>query len=741
MAQMPADELKAIVDAEIRQSLGYQSDELASDREDAWKGYLAEPYGNEIEGRSSVVSSDIMDTIEWIMPSLMRIFTAGDSAVEFNPTGPEDEEQAKQATDYANYVWDRDNDGFITFYTWFKDSLIAKLGAIKIYWEQKEVWKRETYSDLDDNAYGMIAGDPEMEIIEHTEKPLEDTYSQVLAAQGQPVPPQFVHDVTVKYKEDSGKICVDPMPPDELLFSRDAKHIQTARFVAHRTRVTVSDLIEEYPDKKSEIEDMSSDAPASAFSEQSQFRSTVGEDSEAGDITSALNKAMREVWKAECYIKVDYNGDGIAEMRKITVAGGKNLILDNEDWDGPRPFATLCPILMPHRIVGISVADTIKDLQQIHTTLLRQYLDSLYIANHPRFEVNMDRTPFPDDVMSDKIGGFVRRSGDTPVINPIPVVFSGDTALAGMEYVDRLKENRTGVSQRTQGLGADTLHDTARGNEIMLTAAQSRIELIARLFAETGVKDAFKLILWLSSRYQDKERTVRLRNQWVPMDPRQWSNEYDMTANVGLGHGDNTQKLIALQSIIGMQTKAIELQGGISGPLVTGDNVFNSTTDFAKAAQFQAPERFFTDPKTVPPQPPKPDPEMMKVQAEMQMKQMELQGKAQIDQQNAQMDYALKTKEMQQKAEIEVIQAQSDIATKEAELQMKREEHQMKMQLELAKHQMTMQSEQLRLQADREKSQVDMQNTRTKAKLDQRSKVQDMRMKRRQEASKAKKDG
>lgn len=716
MPQMQADELKAILQAEISQSLGYQSDELASDREDAWKGYLAEPYGNEIEGQSKVVSTDIMDTIEWIMPQLMRIFEGSEYAVEFIPHGPEDEEAAKQATDYCNYVWGTDNNGFLNSYTAFKDCLIAKLGVLKIYWESREDWKRETYRNLDEDTYGLIAADPEMEIIEHTDN-------------------NGLHDVTVKHKKTSGKICIDPVPPDEFLFSRDTKDVETGRFVGHRTRRTLSDLIEQYPDKRTEIEDLSSDAPGT-FTDQAQFRSTVGEDN-TGDITAAINKAMREVWVTEGYLRVDYDGDGIAEMRKITVAGDAKLILDNEEWDGLRPFAVFSPILMPHRLVGISVADTVKDLQLVHTTLFRQYLQSLYLANNPREEVAIDRLVEPSEALISKPGVKIRRMGDIPAITPVPVNFAGDTALAGMAYIDQLRENRTGVSQRTQGLGEDTLHDTAKGQDRLLSAAQSRIELIARVLAEGGMKAAFKLILSLVSKYQDKERVIRLSNQWVPMDPRQWSSEYDMTANVGLGHGSNDQKVMALQAVIAMQNAAVQLQQGVQGPLVTAENVYNAVLDFAEASQLKSPEQYFTDPRTVPPQPPKPDPEMMKVQAEMQMKQMELQGKAQIETQQAQQDYQLKTAEMQQKAEIEKIQAQADIAVKQAELQMKREEHQMKMQQLQAKNQFDMQAEQMRIQADRERNQTELGMMKDKHKLESRMALRNARLKSRESRSKA----
>ena len=680
MAKMQEDELKAIVAAEIKSAVGISDTELSNDRVDGWDAYLKKPYGTEMEGRSSVVSSDVQDTVEWVMPSLMRIFTAGESAVEFCPEGMEDEEKAKQATDYCNYVWNRDNPGFLNFHTWMKDSLVAKLGTVKIYWEQKDKWKKERYDGLDDDSYALVMQSPDAEIVEHTENQSETTDPMT----GQP---SATHDVVVKMKKSAGKICVDPVPGDEILFSRDAKDVQNCRFFAHKSKRTISDLIETYPDKAEIIKQMSSDAPDHRNAE-TIARSTVGEDDSSG-LTSVINAAMREIWVTEAYVRVDYDDDGVAEMRQVTVAGGGNQVLANEEWEGPRPFACLSPILMPHRLVGLSIPDLIKDIQLIKTSILRQFLDGLYLANNPRYEVDVDRIEDPAEVTTSKPGGIIRKHGDTPALTPVMTIPIADQALLGLNYVDQLRENRTGVSPRTQGLGADTLHDTKGGQDLLFDAAKMRVELIARIFAETGVKDAFKLILWLSKKYQDEARTIRLRNQWVPMDPREWSDEYDMTANVGLGHNDNDKQKMAIAMIAAAQEKIVMLQGGPNGPVVDWETIHNAAEKLAEASGMKSPGLFFKDPKTQPPQQPKPDPEMMKLQGEMQMKQQE-----------AQLNAALEEKKMQKQGEIELLQANADVAVKQAEMEMKREEHAQKMQLE----QLKFRSEMLRANA---KAQMD----------------------------------
>ena len=643
--RMDSEELRVIVNAEAQQALGYMSSDLAEQREDALKAYLGEPYGNEIEGRSQVVDTAAQETVEWIMPSLMRIFTAGESAVEFAAQGPEDEPLAEQATAYCNWVWDRQNEGFLNTYTWVKDSLISKLGTVKIYYEESEQWKREAYDGLDDASFEQIGADPDVEIMEHTGRAEE-----VIGPDGLPLS-SASHDVVVRKRKASGKICVKPVPPEEMLFSADARNVQDARYVGHRRKMTLSDLVEMYPAKRKKIEDLSGDADAySDATTETLARDTV-EESDTAFGTAAANRAMRVVWVIESFIRVDYDGDGIAEMRRVVTAGDGRVLLENEDWDGPRPFATIAPIMMPHRLFGLSIVDLVQDIQKIRTTVLRQYLDSLYLANNPRQEVDADRIVDPDDLLTSKPGGLVRVKGPPglPAVRPIDIHFIGAQALEGLQYLDQLRENRTGVSSRTQGLGAETLHDTATGEQLMYNAAMMRVELIARIFAETGVKDAFKLILANAAQYQDKSKaaTIRLKGQWAQIDPRAWENEYDFSANVGLGAGQNDQQLLAMREVLNMQEKAVMAQGGVMGPLVTAPNIYAAAVQFAKLAGIKGPDRFFTDPATVQMPPPQPDPRLIEMQCKMAIENQKLENDVKRDQSKAQLEREIAAAKLQ----------------------------------------------------------------------------------------------
>jgi hypothetical protein len=400
---------------------------------------------------------------------------------------------------------------------------------------------------------------------------------------------------------------------------------------------------------------------------------------------------MREVWVTECYVRVDLDGDGIAEPRQITVAGRDAEILSNEPWDGPIPFASLSPIIMPHRFFGRAVADLVKDLQLIKSTILRQYLDGLYLANNPRQEAVEANIIEPAELLTSRPGGVVRVK-ERGSINPISTPFVGGHALEGLQYADQMRENRTGVSPRTQGLGDNPLHPTAAGEKLLYSAAQGKLELIARIFAETGVKQAFKQILWLITQFQDKERVIRLRNEWVPMDPAGWSNEMDIRVSVGLGTGDKQSQLGNAVALLEMQKQAMEF--GFASP----QNLLETAEIIIGAMGFKGVERFFTPPTpaNIPGMPSNAvasgrgqgqgqvgQAEALAMQQaelaqnQMALEQVNYQSQLEARAAKAQQDREIKEMEIAQKFEIDQIKLENEIALKReesaAELDLKRE--------------------------------------------------------------------
>lgn len=602
MSQMREQELKAVVAAEIADAMAFAGGRLAEERRKALDYYLGEPFGNEQEGRSQVVSTDVADTVEWILPSLLRIFTAGDEVVHFEPTGPEDEEVARQATEYVNWIFQRDNPGFLIFYTLFKDALLQKNGIVKIWWEEGETAERETYLRKSMEELQLLLDDPDVEPVEHAT--YEDT--EVIAGpDGLPTEARVsLHDVTVTRRRWRGRVRIEPVPPEEFLISRRARSIDDAAFVAHRVRRSVSELTAAGYDRALIERLAGDDAPDLTLEAQSRRRL----EEEAGPGSAGeVDRSRRELWITECYVAADWDGDGIAERRKVTVAGDGCEILDNEPVDGV-PFVSLTPIIMPHSFYGLSVADLVMDLQLIKSTILRQILDNLYLSNNGRHiisdQVNLD------DMMTSRPGGIVRlKSGAMPSqghVMPLETPLVAGAAFPVLEYLDGVREGRTGVTRYTQGLDADTLNKTATGISQIMAAAQQRIELIARVFAETGVRDLFRKVLRLVGRHQNAPRIIRLRNRWVPMDPRSWNSEMDLSVNVGLGTGNRDQMLGHLHTILNIQAQAVQQQGGVDGPLVALDNIYNTLAKIVENAGLKPADAYFKRPGEQSPAPPAP---------------------------------------------------------------------------------------------------------------------------------------
>ena len=584
------DEIKARLDEEIRGAVGYASSELSEQRKNAQEAYYGQPYGNEVEGRSQYVSRDVAETIEWIMPSLMRVFTGGDNIVKFEPQGPEDEKNAQQATDYINYIFQRENQGFLTLYTWFKDALLFKNGFVKVYWEEYTEYKNENYEGLTDDEFAMILQQAQPEVLEHTE------------TQG---PEGTLHAVKLRTSQKGGKCCIVPVPPEEVLVSKNPVFpLNENRFRAHRRRVTISELKQMGFEGVDDIADNDSE-----FNDEKIARHSIDETDAIGN--DEKDAATREVWLAECFLDLDVDGDGIAEERTIIMAGNK--ILQNEEGT-TATLISITPIPLPHKLYGMSEADLVLDLQLLKSTVFRQILDNMYLANNGRY-MALDGMVNIDDLLTSRPGGIVRvKTFDA--VKPMQPPLLGAPAFNLLEYIDTIKENRTGVTRYNQGVDADSLNKTASGINQIMSASQQRTELIARVFAETGVKDLFYAILENVQKHQDKAKVIRLRNEWVQMDPREWKNKFDLTVMVGLGTGSKEMQLAALNEEAQFQLAALE--GGL--PVVTPENVYNLRMKALEAKNIKGGDLFYTHPNKIPPKPPQQDPAILKAQIDGQVK-------------------------------------------------------------------------------------------------------------------------
>ena len=634
-------EFNALVRNEIESASGYYNSEYGEDRITAMNYYMGEEFGNEQEGRSKVVTTEVADTIEFIMPSLMRTFTQTDEFVRFMPRQPEDVEGAKQATSYANYVLNCQNNGFVVLHNFFKDALLQKIGVVKVYYDETEEAQEEEYTGLSDDELTLLLQDPNVEIVsQNTEEYGEESVDEM----GMPVSDYSVsHDVVVKRMSYGGMIKIDNIPPEEFLVSKRASSIEDADFVAHRTTMKVSDLIQMGYDRET-VEKYAGHTELDSNSETTNRF----EDIENSDITDSRDMSMRDVLVVESYIKSDYDGDGIAELRRVVTLGSAYEVVENETFDHV-PFACLSPILMPHRLVGRSIAELIMDLQLIKSTVMRQLLDNIYLTNNARVaavegQVNLD------DLLNSKAGGIIRmrQPNSVQVLQP-PLV--GQNAFSLLQYLDEIKEQRTGLSKASMGLDADALQSTtATAVAAQMSAAQGKIEMIARVFAETGVKQMFKLVLTLCLHHGKKEQMIRLNNKFVPIDPSNWKHEYDLTVNVGLGSGQTNEKMAFLAQMAQKQEQIL-LQMGVENPLVDMQQYRNTLAELASMAGFKDATRFFKNPEDTPPKPQQPPPPS-EAEMKMQFEQQKFQAELELQKAKQAAELELKREELQMKMQI-----------------------------------------------------------------------------------------
>jgi len=624
MAKMDDYQLGSIVSGEITDALNHFDSEYTEERLRALDFYLGEPLGNEVEGRSSVVATEVADTVEAIMPNLMRVFTANDKYVRFAPRTAEDVEAAEQASNYVNYIINQRNDGYKLLHTFFKDALLFRMGVVKFFYEEKENVDEEEYNGLSEDELVMLMNDPDIEIVEQAETVMESMYSEET---GETVPLRSEYDLTVRVTRREGEIKVINVPPEEFLVSRHATSLEDAHFMAHRTSLTVSELVamgydRDLVEKYAGENELDTDREVN-----NRFQ-----DIEAATGVDPADPTLRSVIYHECIMNVDFDGDGIAERRRICAIGTDGAeILHNEPWDHI-PFAVASPILMPHRLVGRSIYDMTEDLQVIKTTLMRQYLDSVYSSTLPRIAA-VEGAVNLDDLLDAQAGGVIRVR-QPGMIQPLAGASVGGEIRPLMDYLDTIKEQRTGMS----------------------AASQIKLESYARTMAETGVKDLFKGILALVLKHDTNEKMLRLNNSFVPINPAEWKSQFDTIVQVGLGTTDDETKIAFLTQIAAKQEQIL-MQLGADNPLVSAPQYVNTLRSIAEIGGFKDADQFFNPPQVVAQtlamqkqqaaqQQPQQDPALMMAQQKAQMDM-------QLAQQKAEAEIALKRERMQAELELE----------------------------------------------------------------------------------------
>lgn len=675
---MDDDSLKALLSQEISSALTYDDTELSAKRARNLEYLRGEMNDTpSAPGRSSVVSKDVADTIGWMLPGIIRVFTASDRIAIYEPERQNDEPFADQATDYINYVFMKDNPGYRIMWDGTHDSLLLGNGIIKHWWDDKEECEYSEHSGLTEEQIAILQNEQGVEIV--AQKEGEPQVILMPGPTGMMETPIQTYDVKLKRVTSSGRARIECIPSEDLLLNRGVVRIEDARFAAHRQDTTRSDLIEMGFDRE-----LVESLPVDRFSALQEEKLSRDEGTQS-NFNHVGDESMLELELFECYIKVDVDGDGVAETVRAFYAGagGTGELLDWEVWEDDLPFSDIPCEPVPHRWDARSVADDTSDIQRVKTVLTRQMLDNLYWVNNPMTWAEEGSVTNPEVLRSPRFGSTVWLKRGTAVPpTPLAIPFIGDKALLGLQHFDQVREMRTGVSRSTMALDPEALQNqTATAANNTKDAAYSQIELIARNQAELGWRRVFRQLLKLVVKHQDRPRTIRLRDTWVEMDPRSWNSNMDVSINIGLGTGSRDRDMSMMNTILNVQIAMTDrlAAGGFSSEALEMVPKINATaTKLAESAGIKNPEEYFLDIKPEKLEQmkqqaaqPKPDPAVQVAQI-----------KAQTDQQGIQMKAGLEQQADQRKAEIEQVQAQADIVTEERKLQGEMQLAQQKFELE-----------------------------------------------------------
>jgi hypothetical protein len=566
--RMTDHDLLSHIAALEKHSHGGEGDEIASQQKQALDYYMGRPYGTEEEGRSQARASVVWDVVEGMCPLVIKPFIATDDAVRFNPTGPEDEETAQQESEYINWVVTQRNDSFNELLAWVKMGLLQKNGVVKYWWDVSKAATIERYYGVSADVLALLSQEPGVEVIEHSQTDQADEMGQPL------------HDVTLRTTEEIGRARYTVIPNEELRISVDTRSpdLKKARFVQHRRRVTIGDLRNMGYDVEVDLAD-SGDAGEglNASGLEADRLRDAGQD-----------PLSRLVLYKETYLVVDADGDGDQELRKVCHVG--STMLCNEETE-EIPFTAWTPYLQPNQYYGRCPADEAVEIETVKSTLLRQTLDNVYSINNNRVYVG-SRVNL-DDLLDNAIAGVVRVEGDGPVGNavmPAAVTPIGNVTLPLMELMDSLQENRTGFTKYNQGSDSDSLNKTATGIRMIKEAANQRIDIVQRAFAN-GMADLMRGVHGLCRRHATKAETIRLRNKWVPIDPRAWKMRQDMTVSVGLGASDQQMRMAGVQMLMAEQKQLFPLG------IVQKQHLINSAGKLAEVVGYKNPEEFFGEPE------------------------------------------------------------------------------------------------------------------------------------------------
>lgn len=659
---MTDKELLAAID--YREARASGGDLFEEEQRKALQYYFGEKFGNEVEGESQIVMREVYSVIEWIKPMLMKVFFGAEKVLQFTPKSADDVGAAEQETDYVNHIITDRNEGFLLFMTWFSDALLLKNGYTLAYWDERIDVTESTYEDVDVPTLTVLMEERDIEILEAEETGFDETMQSPL------------FKVRLRDKETVGQVKVKPVPPERVRIDggHNSVSLKDCRYVRYSERVTVSELREQGFEVDDDITDDGDEIDSSNLEYVRSQNVNLINDSGGDD--DDPDPASREISPHTIWIRIDYDGDGIAELRRVIKVG--KTILYNEV-DSLVGLASLTPTVIAHRHQGMSIADAVLDIQETKSMLTRGYLNNIYLANNGRYFVDDDRVNL-DDFLVSRPGGIVRvQGGVSNAVQPFQHPVLGSVVIQAIEYMDNVLENRTGASPRVlqgQSFDGNAINKTATGINQIMSSVLSRIELIARIFAETGVQDLYRAVHALSLKHARKADVIELLGKYVEVDPQQWEKRSQMTIHVGVGMGDKQERLQALQMLITAQMNMLQMG------LTTPKEIRNSMIKLTQLAGHKDVENFWPAPQVDPetgqemPQQGPPSPEAQAAEQQAQAEQM----KAQAEQYKMQIE----ERKIEQQAQLDLRKIDSDEAKAQLQIEADMAKHEIDVRTKLA---------------------------------------------------------
>jgi hypothetical protein len=658
-----------------RQAIGHMSDEVSSSQDDNLERYLGMPYGDEEEGRSSAISMDVAEVVDWAVPDILEPFISGDKVVEFRPTNRKQEAYCENATDLVNYAFYNENDGTTFLHDIVKTGSIQKIGFSKTVWQEEDEQHRETLTGISQAHLAELQADKSLEIEEVTSEPMSGQIADEQAAAA--FSDGMVYTATIVSTKKTGCNKLMALPPEQVKFSARSSEIKDVDYICHEIETSRSKLLEMGFDAD-DVDRIPTDGKTS--SDLSRDNTRFHDESRRE--SSGTQHAADSLLLIEEYPLIDANGDGRLERLQVFRVG--KVVLQKEEVD-EHPFDSWSPDRIPHRLVGLALADKVKQTAYIKTHLTRQLLDNVYLANNPRIEVPADALG-PDtvaDLLTYRVGGLIRTKGQGQMLRPIEIPDRSGTAMQAIMYMDGVREQQSGITKNGMAVSSEVI-DPKSATEARQQDRneQVRKRLMIRMLAQTFLVPVFRKMLKNVVRYQDVEKEIQVRGKWVAIDPRGWDADLKARVAVGLGHA-NREEMMQGANIIGQAQLAAAEHG-----LIEPKHIFKIGSKIVEAAGMGYGEDYFTDPSSEEGQ----QALAAKQQAQQQdPKMIEAQGKLQLKQAEGQMSAQMKQQEIAHKAQMAQVQAEADfkIAQMKAQMEYNLGIQQIQVETQLSREQMS----------------------------------------------------